>query len=538
MSEFTHLHVHTDYSILDGAGRISDYVAKAKADGQTALAVTDHGNMFAAYEFYHHCRKEGIKAIIGSEFYVSPKDISIKDKSNEERFHLILLAKNEKGYRNLLKLSSISFTKGFYFKPRVDHELLKKYSEGIVCLSACIAGEIPRLIYKNYLDGKKDLLDGVRETAKWFLETYGEGNYFIEIQRHFVDYYPRLESFDPNSKDAEGIRTEMIVNPQLIKLSKELNIPLVCTNDAHYLNEDDAEAQDILMSIGTGKTIKDEKRFKFFGTSFYLKTEEEMKKLFYDVPEAIKNTKVVEGICNLEIEYPGPILPKFPIPKEFKDDKEYLIDISQKGLIRRYGENPPKEYQERLEYELSVINKMDFQGYFLIVWDYVKYAKDHDIPVGPGRGSGAGSIVAYSMGITDIDPMKYGLMFERFLNPERISMPDFDIDFCAEKREKVIEYVTQKYGEENVSQICTFGTLKAKQCLTDVARVLDIPLSEVNAMKKLIIDDLSLEFDWLINGHTSKDGTVYSKNEDFIAYRDKGPEYKKLFEIFPCMPPE
>ena len=532
MGNFTHLHVHTDYSLLDGAGKIKDYIAKCKREGMTSIAITDHGNMFGSYEFYHKCRKEGIKPIVGCEFYVSKKEISIKDKTNDTRNHLILLAKNETGFRNLLKLASIAYTEGFYMKPRIDKSLMEKYSEGIVCLSACLAGELPRMIYANFVEKKKDLLEGVRETCFWYEKLYGKGNYFIEIQRHFHEYYDKLSNYEVGSSQWESISMEMVVNKELIRLSKELDIPLVATNDAHYVNRDDAEAQDILVSIGTGKTIDDPNRFKFFGDSFYLKTRDEMLELFSDIPEAVENTAIVDELCQLEIKYPGPVLPKFDIPKEFKDDDDYLAYISNEGLKKRYGD-PPKEYQERLDYELSVIKKMKFPGYFLIVWDYVHWAKEHGVPVGPGRGSGAGSIVAYSIEITDIDPMKYGLMFERFLNPERISMPDFDIDFCADKRPLVIDYVTERYGSDKVGQICTFGTLKAKQCLTDVARVLNIPLYEVNAMKKIIIDDLDLEFDWLINGHTRKDGSKYAKNEDFIKYREKGPMYEKLFEIVP-----
>ncbi len=533
MAGFTHLHVHTDYSLLDGAGRIKDYVAKCKECGMTSLAITDHGNMFGSYEFYHVCRKEGIKPIVGCEFYVAEKDISIKDNTNNIRNHLILLARNEIGFHNLLKLDSIAYTEGFYMKPRVDKTLLEKYHEGIACMSACIAGEVPRLIYKNYIDRKKDLLEGVRETCMWYENLYGKGNYFLEIQRHFHEYYDKISKYDPNSDEYESISMETVVNKELIRLSEELGIDLVATNDAHYVNRADAEAQDILVSIGTGKTIKDEKRFKFFGDSFYLKTPEEMAELFSDIPHVVENSAKVDALCQLEINYPGPTLPKFDIPEGFADDKEYLVHVANEGLKTRYGENPPKEYQERLDYELSVINRMDFPGYYLIVWDYVHWAKTHGVPVGPGRGSGAGSIVAYCMGITDIDPMKYGLMFERFLNPERISMPDFDIDFCADKRQMVIDYVTKRYGSDKVGQICTFGTLKAKQCITDVARVLDIPLYEVNAMKKIIIDDLDLEFDWLVNGHTRKDGSKYARNDEFLKFREKGPEYEKLFEIVP-----
>ncbi|HAL18152.1 MAG TPA: DNA polymerase III subunit alpha [Spirochaetaceae bacterium] len=532
MANFTHLHVHTDYSILDGAGRIKDYVAKCKEFGMTSLAITDHGNMFGSYEFYHVCRKEGIKPIVGCEFYVAENDISIKDNTNNVRNHLILLARNDEGFRNLLKLASIAYTKGFYMKPRVDKSLLEKYHEGIACMSACIAGEIPRLIYKNFAAKKKDLLEGVRETCRWYENLYGKGNYFLEIQRHFNDFYDRLSEYDPNSDEYESIIIEKTVNKELIRLSKELGIPLVATNDAHYVDRADAEAQDVLVSIGTGKTIKDPKRFKFFGDSFYLKTPEEMRLLFSDIPEVVDNSALVDEICQLEIKYPGPRLPVFDIPKGFKDNMDYLSHIANEGLKERYG-NPPAEYQERLDYELSVINETKFPGYFLIVWDYVHWAKTHGVPVGPGRGSGAGSIVAYCLGITDIDPMKYGLMFERFLNKDRISLPDFDIDFCADKRQQVIDYVTEKYGSDKVGQICTFGTLKAKQCITDVARVLDIPLYEVNAMKKIIIDDLDLEFEWLLNGHTRKDGSKYAKNEDFLKFRDKGPEYEKLFEIVP-----
>ena len=472
-----------------------------------AIAITDHGNMFGVLTFYEKCIKEGIKPIIGSEFYLSPLDMEIKDETNKIRYHLILLAKNEKGYRNLLKLSSLSYTRGFYTKPRIDKKSLEKYSSDIICLSACIAGEIPQKILGGDYEGAKD-------SARWYENVFGKGNFFLEIQRH-------------------GLSEEDIVNPALIKMSKELDIPLVATNDAHYVNKGDAEAQDVLMCIGMGKTLSDEDRFKFNNDSYYLKTPEEMNELFFDLEDAIKTSEKIKDLINIKIEFPGPLLPPYSVPKGFKDENDYLIHIANEGLIRRYGEVVNPEYKKRLDYELSVITKMGFSGYYLIVYDYVNWAKKHDVFVGPGRGSGAGSIVAYSIEITDIDPMKYGLLFERFLNPERISMPDFDIDFCAEKRQLVIDYVIDKYGEENVGQICTFGTLKAKMCITDVARVLSIPYGDVKKMKKCIIDDIDLEFDWLLNGHVKEDGSVYAKNEEFISYRELGYEYEKLFEIVP-----
>ena len=507
MADFIHLHNHTDYSILDGAGRIKDYIKKCKEYGMNAMAITDHGNMFGAVDFYNQCKKAGIKPIVGCEFYLCPLGLEIKDDTNRKRYHLILLAKNEEGYRNLLKLTSTAYVKGFYQKPRIDKKNLEMHSNGIVCLSACIAGEIPQLI----LDDK---MDEAIKAAKWYEKTFGHENFFIEIQRH-------------------GLEDEKKLNPALIELAHKMNLPLVATNDCHYVNADDAEAQDILMCIGMGKKLNDEGRFKFDGVSYYMKTPDEMTTLFSDIPEAIENTKNVSDLCNLEINFPGPILPAYKVPDGFKGEADYLTFIANEGLKKRYGENMPTEYQERLNYELSVIINMHFDGYYLIVYDYVHWSKEHGVPVGPGRGSGAGSIVAYSIGITDIDPMKYGLLFERFLNPERISMPDFDIDFCTDKREKAIEYVTNKYGSDNVGQICTFGTLKVKNCIKDVSRVLDIPLSEVNAMIKVIIDDIDLEFDWLINGHTRDDGSIYAKNEDFLAYKNKDEKFRKLFEIIP-----
>ena len=466
MSGFTHLHVHSEFSLLDGACRIKPLVAAAKSLGQTSLAVTDHGSMFGVVDFYKEAKKQGIKPILGCEVYVAARTRFDKVHGiDNERYHLILLAENDTGYRNLIKIVSDAWTQGFYTKPRVDKDLLEKYHEGIIALSACLAGEIPQALLKN------DYEEAVK-TALWYKETFGENNYFIEIQNH-------------------GIAEELQVLPQLKRLAKETGIGLVATNDTHYVKKEDSKIQQILICIQTNHILGENTGLEFEADEFYLKSEEEMRQLFADVPEAIENTAKIAQRCNVEIEFGNTKLPNFDTPNG-ENHFEYFARMCREGFKERYGDNAPGEYSERLEYELEVINKMGYTDYYLIVHDFVRYAKENGIPVGPGRGSGAGSIAAYCIGITGIDPMKYNLLFERFLNPERVSMPDFDIDFCYERRHEVIDYVISKYGADHVSQIVTFGTLAAKAAVRDVGRVMGLPYATVDAVAKLIPFELNI----------------------------------------------
>ena len=465
---FTHLHVHSEYSLLDGACRVPELVARAKELGQDSLALTDHGVMYGAVAFYKACRAAGVKPILGVEAYIAAG--SRLDKAGplaNERHHLVLLCENNEGYANLMKLVSLSFTEGFYRKPRMDREILRKYSKGLIALSGCLAGEIPSA-----------LMDGNYEKAKAcaleYLDIFGEGNFFIEVQDH-------------------SMPEEAQIRAQLIRLSRETGIPMVCTNDTHYLRQEDARTQKILLCIQTNHTLKEETGMDLRTEEFYLKSEDQMRDLFGDIPEALENTQRIAERCNVELEFGVTRLPHFEIPKdnpygltEADPHAAYLRAMAEEGLIRRYGENVPAEYRERLDYELSVVDRMGYTDYYLIVHDFVAYAKRQGIPVGPGRGSGAGSIAAYCVGITDVDPMKYDLLFERFLNPERVSMPDFDIDFCYERRGEVIDYVIRKYGADHVAQIVTFGTLAAKQAVRDVGRVLEIPFSKVDSVNRLI----------------------------------------------------
>ncbi len=461
MSDFVHLHNHSDYSLLDGAVSIESLVRSAKERGMKHLALTDHGNMFGVLKFYQLCREEGINPIIGSEFYVAPKSRFLKTGSEKagKNNHLVLLAKNKRGYKNLLQLSSQSYTEGFYYKPRIDLELLEEHTEGLIALTACLAGEIPQLI----LEGKAEQAEA---RSLYFRDLFGESNFYLELQDH-------------------GIPDQKTVNRGLTAISRNTGIPVVASNDVHYLNRDDAYAQDILLCIGTNKKVNESDRMKFKGQEFYLKSGEEMESLFGDIPEALENSVRIAESCDLTIDLPGPMLPDYKIPEEFDSPEAYLKTLSFQGLKERYGE-VTEEIRKRCEYELSVIIKMGFTGYYLIVWDFINFAKKRGIPVGPGRGSGAGSITAYALKITDIDPLKYDLLFERFLNPERVSMPDFDVDFCFERRQDVIDYVTEKYGSPRVGQIITFGTLKARAVIRDVARVLDIPYAEADEIAKLV----------------------------------------------------
>jgi DNA polymerase III subunit alpha len=494
MAEFVHLHNHSDYSLLDGACSVSSMIGKAKALGMPGLALTDHGNMFGAVRFYDICKEQGINPIVGSEFYVAGG--SRREKSGTENgnkyYHLILLAQNETGYRNLLKLSAASFIEGYYYKPRIDDELLAANKEGLICSSACIAGEIPSLI----LSGK---LEAAERKAAFYAELFGKDHYYLELQDH-------------------GIPEQKIANKGVVAIARKLGLPLIATNDMHYLNKEDAEAHDVLLCIGTNRKVADPNRMRFFAPEFYMKTPDEMAALFSEVPEALSNTLKINEMVNLSITYPGPLLPDYVIPPEFSSTADYLRHLTYEGLKKRYPVITD-EIKERAEYELGIIIKMKFEGYYLIVWDFINWSKEHDIPVGPGRGSGAGSIVAYAIRITDIDPLRYKLLFERFLNPERISMPDFDVDFCFERRGEVIDYVTQKYGSENVGQIVTFGTLKAKAVIKDVARALDISFEESNNIAKLVPEDphMSLKKAFEL--------------EPKLKALSEEPRYKKLFEV-------
>jgi len=453
---FTHLHVHTEFSLLDGASRISELVKKVKELGMESIAITDHGVMYGVVEFYKQAKKEGIKPILGFEAYVAQRSMYDKDPQKDKgQYHLILLAENYEGFKNIIKICSAGFVDGFYYKPRVDYDILKKYSKGIIALSACIAGEVQDLILNNDYEKAK-------EKALLYEDIFGKNNFFLEMQDH-------------------GMNEQKIINKGLVNLSKELDIPLVATNDIHYINKEDARFHDVLLCVQMQKTI-DEDRMRFPSDEFYLKSYEEMSKLF--PKEAIDNTMKIANRCNVELDFDTVHLPEFKIPENYTKNS-YFRELCQKGLKTRY-KVITEEIQNRLNYEISVIEQMGYVDYFLIVWDFIKYAKDNKIMVGPGRGSGAGSLVAYSLKITNIDPIKYKLIFERFLNPERISMPDIDIDFCYERREEVIEYVIEKYGANRVAQIITFGTMAARGAIRDVGRALNIPYGEIDTIAKKI----------------------------------------------------
>ena len=457
---FVHLHVHTEYSLLDGVCRLDRLCSAAKERGQSAIAITDHGNLFGAVDFYKAAKKAEIKPIIGCEIYVAARSRFDKVHGiDSDRHHLVLLCKNEIGYQNLIKMVSSAWVDGFYTKPRIDRELLEQYHEGLICLSACLAGEIPKLVERGEMIRAK-------EVALWYQKTFGEGNYYLEIQNH-------------------GIAEQVKVNEGIIRLSKETGIPLVATNDVHYIDRDDAKVQKVLICVATNHTVDEESSLEFETDEFYLKTEDEMIQKFGYVPEAIENTQKIADMCNFDFEFGNTKLPNFQVPDGITH-YDYLREKSYVGLKERYGENPDKIYVDRLEYELSVINSMGYVDYFLIVSDFIQYAKKKGIPVGPGRGSGAGSICAYCTGITDIDPIKYNLIFERFLNPERVSMPDIDVDFCYERRQEVIDYVIKKYGADHVSQIVTFGTMKARAAIRDVGRALGMSYATVDNVAKKI----------------------------------------------------
>ena len=469
---FTHLHVHTEYSLLDGAARIRDLVARAKELGMTSLAITDHGVMFGVIDFYRECKKQGIRPVIGCEVYTAARTLFDKDAERDKRMgHLVLLAKNNQGYKNLMKIVSEGYRHGFYYKPRIDKNVLRQYHEGLIALSACLAGEIPhRLLNGDYEGAKKEALE--------MLDIFGEGNFYLELQD-------------------QGLEEEARILPDMKRLHAETRIPFVATNDSHYVRQEDAVAQDILMCIQMGTTVDEENRMRFSNDQFYLKSEDEMRKIFASIPEACDNTEKIAQQCDVTFTFGELHLPDFQAPKGLTKP-EYLRKLCEKGLIERYPEAEGEvlaDLQERLNYELSTIENMGYVEYFLIVWDFINYAKENHIMVGPGRGSAAGSIVAYTLRITDIDPIKYGLIFERFLNPERVSMPDIDIDFCYERRGEVIDYVTRKYGEDKVSQIITFGTMKAKQAVRDVGRVLNVSYPETDAIAKAIPFALKMTID-------------------------------------------
>ncbi len=487
MSDFVHLHVHSEFSLLDGANRIKDLPVRAKELGMDSIALTDHGVMFGVVDFYKACKKEGIKPIIGCEVYIAPRTRFDKEPNIDNHYyHLILLAKNQTGYKNLSYLVSMGFTEGFYYKPRIDYEILEKYHEGLICLSACLAGHVNREILNNNIEKAE-------EVALWYKRVFGE-DYYLEIQ--------------PN-----GLADQILVNQKLIEMSRKLDIPLVATNDAHYLKKEDAYNHEILLCIQTGKKMTDEDRMRMGTDEFYVKSQEEMIEYFKNVPEAIENTVKIAEKCNVDFEFGHTKLPNYEVPKEFETHADYFKKLAKDGLVNRYGENPSKEIKERFEYELSVIEKMGYVDYFLIVWDFINYAKNNGIAVGPGRGSGAGSIVAYALKITDIDPIKYNLLFERFLNPERISMPDFDIDFDYERRGEVIDYVGRKYGKDHVSQIITFGTMSARMVIRDVARALDVPYAEADKLAKMVPNELHITIKKALEQNREL-GTLYEQDEE------------------------
>ena len=482
MKNFTHLHVHTAYSLLDGAARIDNLLDTAKNFGMNSIAMTDHGVMYGTIEFYKAAIKRGIKPIIGCEVYLAPK--SHTDKNSTERFHLVLLAENNIGYKNLIKLVSIASTSGFYYKPRIDLELLREYHEGIIALSACLYGEIPQAILKD------DIPRAVELVGK-YVEIFGKKNFFLEIQNH-------------------GLKDEEIVRDALIKISHDKGINLVATNDVHYVNRSDSYAHDVLLCIQTGKLLSDEHRLKFNSDDYYLKSPSEMYELFAEIPEACENTIKIAERCNVELKFGELHLPAYELPENFSNADNYLSELCRKKIYDRY-KLPDKQIFDRMNYELGVIKNMKYAEYFLIVQDFINYAKGNNIPVGPGRGSATGSVVAYVLGITEIDPLKYNLLFERFLNPDRVSMPDIDIDFCYRRREEVIDYVKEKYGESHVAQIVTFGTMAAKAVIRDVARVMEISYSESSRLADMIPNELKITLDKSLES-SSKLKSAYESN--------------------------
>ena len=492
---FVHLHVHTEYSLLDGSNKIKEYVARVKELGMNSAAITDHGVMYGVIDFYNAAEKEGIKPILGCEVYVAPGSRFDKTpgSNNEERYyHLVLLAENNTGYQNLMKIVSKGFVDGYYYKPRVDMEVLEQYHEGIIALSACLAGEVQ----KNLLRG---MYAEAFETAKRYESIFGKGNFFLELQDH-------------------GMQEQQLVNQQLVRLSQETGIELVATNDVHYTYAEDEKPHDILLCIQTGKKLADEDRMRYEGGQYYVKSEDEMRKLFPYALQAIENTQKIADRCNVEIEFGVTKLPKYDVPSGYTA-WEYLNKLCFEGLHKKY-ENPEGELAERLTFELNTIRNMGYVDYFLIVWDFINYARTNGIMVGPGRGSAAGSIVSYCLGITNIDPIRYQLLFERFLNPERVSMPDIDIDFCFERRQEVIDYVVRKYGAENVAQIVTFGTLAARGVIRDVGRVMDLPYAMCDSISKMIPTELNITLD-----------KALTMNPELRALYEKDEQVKELIDM-------
>ena len=491
---FTHLHVHTEYSLLDGSSKIKELAVRAKELGMDSMAITDHGAMYGVIDFYRAAREAGIKPILGCEVYVAPG--SRFDRENvhgEDRYyHLVLLAENNEGYQNLMKIVSKGYVDGFYYKPRVDMEVLKTYHKGIIALSACLAGEVPRFLARG-------LYEEAKEAVLKYQEIFGRGNYFLELQDH-------------------GIPMQRQVNQGIIRLSRELDIPLAATNDCHYINAEDWEAHDILLCIQTGKKVADENRMRYEGGQYYVKSEEEMRELFSYIPEAIDNTAKIAERCNVEIEFGVTKLPRYEVPEGY-DSWGYLNHLCSEGFKERYPEDDGT-LKERLEYELGVIKSMGYVDYFLIVWDFINFARSHGIAVGPGRGSAAGSIVSYCLKITNIDPIRYQLLFERFLNPERVSMPDIDVDFCYERRQEVIDYVVEKYGKDQVAQIVTFGTLAARGVIRDVGRVMDLPYSLCDQVSKMVPAELNITLDLALK-----------KNPELKALYDTDEQVHKLIDM-------
>ena len=483
--KFTHLHVHTEYSLLDGANRIGKLLDKAVELDMDSIAITDHGAMFGVIDFYKEAKKRGIKPILGCEVYISKGRYTDKDPKEKSPYHLVLLAENNKGYSNLMKIVSEGYVNGFYYKPRVDHEVLKKYSEGLIATSACLGGEVQNKILNGDFEGAK-------KTALIYRNIFGENNFFLELQDH-------------------GIREQKLVNEELIKLSKETSIPLIATNDVHYLTREDAKVHDVLLCIQTGKTVDEEDRMKFPTDEFYLKSYEEMSELFKGVEEAIDNTVLIGERCNVNIDFGTLHLPKYEVPNGYTN-VEYLEKLCIEGLNKRY-DKITDEIMDRFNFEFNTIVTMGYTDYFLIVWDFIKFSKDNGIMVGPGRGSAAGSIVSYALGIIDIDPLKYGLIFERFLNPERVTMPDIDVDFCYERREEVIEYVVKKYGEDRVAQIVTFGTMAARGAIRDVGRAINMPYGEVDFIAKQIPMELGMTIEKALEVNKNLN-TMYHEKEE------------------------
>ena len=464
--DFTHLHVHTEYSLLDGSSKIKEIVARAKELGMDSLAITDHGVMYGIIDFYRACKAEGIRPVLGCEVYVAPGSRFTKEggTSDDRYYHLVLLAENNIGYANLMKLVSRGFTEGYYYKPRVDLELLQEYHEGIIALSACLAGEVANNIRKGFYEEAKTAALRLRDI-------FGEKNFYLELQDH-------------------GIPEQRTVNQALLRMSTETGIPLVATNDVHYTYNTDEKAHDILLCIQTQKIVTDTDRMRYDGGQYYLKSPEEMEQLFPYAKDAVARTHEIASRCDVEITFGQYKLPKYDVPQGYTAE-QYLQELCEKGLKKRYS-NVTKELEERLYYELNTIKNMGFVDYFLIVWDFIKYSKDHGISVGPGRGSAAGSLVSYSLGITNIDPIRFSLLFERFLNPERLTMPDIDVDFCFERRQEVIDYVVGKYGKDRVVQIVTFGTMAARAVIRDVGRALDMPYAQRDAISKMIPNELGI----------------------------------------------